>query len=308
MPDGLLRLGRKRARLVFRARMVQAIRAFFIEKGFLEVDTPYLQPALVPEAHIQAYGIGDVFLQTSPELCMKRLLSSGYGNIFQISHAFRRDERGDRHLPEFTLLEWYRIHADYTDLMTDCEALLRHLIHCLELREAVSCGGQQIDIGGSFERLSVADAFDRHAPVSLDAVMKAGRFDDFLVQYIEPHLGLKTPAILYDYPASLAALARLKPENRNLAERFELYVGGVELANGFSELNDAAEQRARFQDEIKKMNERGRGSSPMPERFLGALDHMPEAAGIALGVDRLAMVLTGAERIDDVVAFTPESL
>lgn len=288
--------------------MVQAIRAFFINQGFLEVDTPYLQPALAPEAHIQAYGVGDVFLQTSPELCMKRLLASGCGNIFQISHAFRRNERGDRHLPEFTILEWYRIHADYTDLMTDCEALLRHLSQCPDLREAIFCGDQQMNFERPFERLSVTAAFDRHAPVSLDAAMKRGRFDDFLVQYIEPNLGLKTPAILYDYPASLAALARLKPENRNLAERFELYVGGVELANGFSELNDAAEQRARFRDELKKMNERGRRCSPMPERFLRALDHVPEAAGIALGVDRLAMVLTGAEAIDDVVAFTPESL
>ncbi len=308
MPDDLFSLRSKRARLVFRARMVQAIRAFFIQQGFLEVDTPYLQPALAPETHIQTYGFGDVFLQTSPELCMKRLLASGYGNIFQISHAFRRDERGDRHLPEFTLLEWYRIHADYTDLMTDCEALLRHLAHCLGWGETVSYGDQQIDIGKAFERLSVAVAFDRHAPVSLDAAMKRGRFDDFLVQYIEPNLGLKRPAILYDYPASLAALARLKPENKTVAERFELYVGGIELANGFSELNDAAEQRVRFQDELKKMNEWGRGSPAMPERFLHALDHMPEAAGIALGVDRLMMVLTGAEAIDDVVAFTPESL
>ncbi|MFO7984564.1 MAG: EF-P lysine aminoacylase EpmA [Desulfatiglandaceae bacterium] len=294
--------------LVFRAEMIRAIRAFFLDRGYLEVDTPHLLPTLAPEVHIQAIVADGGFLQTSPEVCMKRLLAADYGKIFQICRAFRKDERGDLHLPEFSLLEWYHTHADYTGLMSDCEALLLHLAHGLNLGDTLCYRGRDIALKGPWERLSVEAAFHRYAPMSAKTALEANCFDEVLVRDIEPRLGVKTPTILYDYPAPLAALARLKPENQDLAERFELYVGGVELANGFSELIDPAEQRHRFQRELEKMRKSGMKPYPMPEKFLSVLAHMPETAGIALGVDRLAMVLFGADKIDDVVAFTPQEL
>ncbi|MEJ2589595.1 MAG: EF-P lysine aminoacylase EpmA [Deltaproteobacteria bacterium] len=298
----------RKPRLVFRARMIQAIRTFFIERDFLEVETPHLLPALAPEFHIRPVRAENAFLQTSPELCMKRLLSAGYGNIFQMTRAFRKGERGKYHLPEFSLLEWYRIHVDYRALMTDCEDLLRHLARCLELGDAVHYLDRAIDVSAPFDRLSVEAAFHRYSPVSLKKAMASGRFDDLLAQYVEPNLGRIRPTVLYDYPAPLAALARLKAEDRDVAERFELYMGGIELANGFSELNDPVEQQARFQEEREKITATGKTPTPMPDKFLSALAHMPQAAGIALGLDRLAMVLSGADKIDEVVAFTPEEV
>ncbi|MCF8081787.1 MAG: EF-P lysine aminoacylase GenX [Deltaproteobacteria bacterium] len=293
---------------MFRAALMGAIRSFFSGRGYLEVDTPHLLPTLAPEIHIRSIAAEGGFLQTSPELCMKRLLAADYGNIFQICHAFRKNERGDLHLPEFSLLEWYHTHADYTHLMTECEDLLRYLSHRLNRGDTIRYQGRDIALQGPWERLSVETAFHRYAPVSVQKALEADCFDEMLVRHIEPHLGVRRPTILYDYPAPLAALARLKPDNPALAERFELYVAGIELANGFSELIDPVEQRQRFERESAKMCDAGMTPYPMPEEFLSVLGHMPETAGIALGVDRLAMVLWGTDRIDDVAAFTPEAL
>lgn len=294
--------------LVFRAAMIRAIRDFFTDRGYLEIETPILLPTPAPEAHIRAITADGGFLQTSPELCMKRLLAADYGNIFQICRAFRKGERGDSHLPEFTLLEWYHTRADYTALMADCTALIQHIARCVNVGDTICYRGRDIEITAPWERISVEDAFHRYAPMSAQAALKADCFDDILVQHIEPHLGVTRPTILYDYPAALAALARLKPGNNDLAERFELYVGGIELANGFSELIDSAVQRDRFEREANRMRTVGIEPYPMPERFLKALTQVPETAGIALGVDRLTMVLWGADRIDEVVAFPPEAI
>ncbi len=297
-------LARKKTKLAQRARIVQAIRAFFMTEEFLEVETPHRIPGNAPELHIDAVASGAWFLHTSPELCMKRLLAAGYPKIFQICRCWRDGERGSRHLPEYTMLEWYRAEADYCQLMRDCEALLTHLVpgHLLPWR------GSSIDLTPPWPRLSVAEAFARFADTTPEAALTAGRFDEIVALRIEPHLGLEQPVFLVDYPAPLAALARLKPENRDLAERFELYIGGLELANAFSELTDPAEQRTRFAAEEAARREAGKTPYPTPEPFLQEMATMPAAAGIALGVDRLVLLLTGAASIDEVVAFTPEEL
>ncbi len=291
-----------------RAVLVQSLRDFFISRDYLEVETPLRIPAPAPEAHIVPLRSEGWFLQTSPELCMKRLLAAGFPKIFQICKCFRAHERGDRHLPEFTMLEWYAAGADYFDLMDECEGLFRHLARALGGGESLAAGARQISLAGSWERLTVAEAFRRYAPFSVEEALAEDLFDEALVVHVEPNLGCRTPSFLYDYPAELGALARLKPQDRSVAERFELYLNGIELANGFSELTDPVEQRQRFLFGQEGMRKAGFPCPPMPERFLAALDDMPEAAGIALGVDRLAMLFAGAESIEQVVAFTPEEL
>jgi lysyl-tRNA synthetase class 2 len=294
--------------LHLRAVLIQALRTFFIDRGYLEVETPIRIPAPAPEAHIAPITSEGWFLQTSPELCMKRLLAAGIPKIFQICKCFRKDERGDRHLPEFTMLEWYAAQSDYRDLMTDCEALLRHLAAAMGKEGVLEWKGRRIDLGSEWERITVAEAFQRYAPCTVEEALRKDKFDELLVEHVEPHLGMTTPTFLYDYPAALGALARLSPDDSAVAERFELYVAGLELANGFSELVDPLEQRARFLGEQESIRQQGRDPGPMPEVFLAELAEMPQAAGIALGVDRLVMLFGGADNIDQVVAFTPEGL
>lgn len=287
-----------------RATLIQGTRSFFIGQGFLEVETPIRIPAPAPEAYIEPEPAADWYLQTSPELCMKRLLAAGCPRIFQICKCFRRHERGARHLPEMTMLEWYRAAADYRALMADCEGLLRSLIG----DGALQVEGQAIDLTPPWPRLTLAAAFQRFAPIPIDQALAEDCFEEILVRDIEPHLGRDRPVFLCDYPASQASLARLHPNDPSLAERFELYVNGVELANGFSELTDAVEQRLRFEREQEIICTLGRQPGPMPEPFLADLARLPPAAGIALGIDRLVMLCTGARHIDQVVAFTPEGL
>jgi len=303
-----MKLAARKRNLLLRARMAQSIREFFVERGYLEIETPQLISAPAPEVHIDAIRAGGRYLQTSPELCMKRLLASGFPKIFQISRCFRKDERGDLHLPEFSLLEWYRTGIDYQFLMNECEALIRFVSQRLDMGGKISYRANKIDLKRPWERVSVEAAFDRYAATPLERALEEGCFDQVMVDEIEPNLGTIRPTFLYDYPASLAALARLKPDNRALAERFEIYIAGLELANGFSELNDPVEQRARFERELQIRDAEGKEAYPMPERFLRSLEHMPEAAGIALGVDRLTMFFSGALKIEEVVPFTPEEV
>jgi lysyl-tRNA synthetase class 2 len=294
----------KRQILEKRARIIQSIRAFFIRRGYLEVETPHRIPANAPEAHIDAIASDGWFLHTSPELCMKRLLAAGCPRLFQICRCWRNAERGHRHLPEFTILEWYRAEADYRVVMEECEELLRALV----AKEKLTYQGEHIDLSAPWERLTVAEAFARHAPVSLDEALAADRFDEIIAFEIEPKLGWEKPSFLYDYPVKLAAFARRKQEDPQVAERFELYIAGLELANAFSELTDAKEQRSRFEKEEALRRAFGKTPSTFPEKFLKELPAMPESAGIALGVDRLVMLLSDAVAIDEVVAFTSEEL
>jgi len=301
-------LARKRDTLTKRARIISEIRKFFSEEGYLEVETPLRIPAPAPESHIDPLPSVAWFLHTSPEICMKRLLAAGYGRVFQICHCWRAEERGKLHLSEFTMLEWYRPDTDYFGLMEECEALIRFVAAAIGLNGKVVYGGREISLLGRWERITVAEAFDRYAPYSLEEALRRDIFDELMVHDIEPHLGKAGPVFIHDYPASRGALARLKPDDSNVAERFELYIGGVELANAFTELTDAAEQRSRFLHEQETRLALGKTVSPMPERFLEELSNMPPAAGIALGLDRLVMILLQASSIDEVVAFTPEEL
>ena len=239
---------------------------------------------------------------------MKRLLAAGYPKIFQICKCFRQGERGGRHLPEFTLLEWYRAETDYLGLMDECEEMVAFVLEELGLPPVLEFQGKTLDLQRPWLRFTVQEAFERYASTPLEQAMESGRFDETLVSEIEPHLGFPKPVFLYHYPSALAALARLSKDTPAFAERFELYVAGLELANAFSELTDPVEQRARFEMELAKRKQQGKTVYPMPEKFLRSLPFMPESAGIALGVDRLVMLLSNQKEIDPVVSFTPEEL
>jgi lysyl-tRNA synthetase class 2 len=300
---------RRRVNLFLRARILSAIRHFFGENGYLEVETPVRVFAPLPEAHIDAVPADGGYLQTSPEACMKRLLAAGYSRIFQVCRCFRKGERGGRHLPEFTLLEWYAKGEDYRDLMEFCETLFAHIARRLgRAGEPLCFAGHQVDLSPPWPRLTVQEAFARYADRTLAQALCGSCFDEIMGLQIEPQLGLSRPVFLCDYPAAHGAFARRKPENPRLVERFELYAAGLELCNGFSELIDPAEQRRRFVEELDRRQKAGKEVTPMPERFLSELSGMPPAAGNALGVDRLVMLFAGAESIDEVTAFTPEEL
>jgi lysyl-tRNA synthetase class 2 len=239
---------------------------------------------------------------------MKRMLAAGYGRIFQICRCWRDGERGALHLPEFTMLEWYRVAADYRSLMDECETLLRSLPRVLGQDCSVRYQGKEADLSGAWERLSVSEAFARYGGMAMEEALVKDLFDEIMVREIEPRLGIGQPTFIYDYPAERGALARRRGDNPAVAERFELYICGLELANAFSELTDAAEQRARFSLEAAYRGSMQRTVYPLPEKFLDELGDMPPSAGIAMGVDRLVMVLLDAATIDEVVAFTPEEL
>lgn len=298
----------RHANLLLRAHIVHAIRNFFISQGFLEVETPCRIPANAPEEHIEPRTAEGSYLQTSPEICMKRLVCRGYEKIFQICRCWRGDERGKRHLPEFTMLEWYRANADYTALMQDCESLLTHVAQAVPAGNLLTYQGKRLELTGKAVRISVREAFARYSGTTLETALTEGSFDELMVIDIEPSLPSGVPVILMDYPAEMAALARLKPGDATVAERFELYAGGLELANGFSELNDPTEQRQRFIRANQARLQAGLSPLPVPEPFLAELAGMPPCAGIALGIDRLVMLCADAATIDEVVAFTPDEL
>jgi lysyl-tRNA synthetase class 2 len=300
-------LARKFQALQTRAKLIQNIRLFFIHHGFLEVETPLRIPSPAPEEHIEAIRSEDWFLQTSPELCMKRLLAAGYPRIFQISKCFRAAERGDKHLSEFTMLEWYVAGFDYHQLMAHCEALIVAATKDWGISEII-WQNKKVSLTLPWERITVADAFLKYAPIVLEEALAQDKFDEILIDYIEPHLGIDRPTFIYDYPAKLAALAKLKKSNPAVSERFEIYIGGLEIANGFSELTDAHEQRGRFEEALKARAVKNWARYDMPEKFLQSLKSLPLCSGIALGIDRLVMIMTGAATIDDVVAFPPENL
>jgi lysyl-tRNA synthetase class 2 len=294
--------------LIARARIIQAIRRFFIDHDYIEIETPIRIPAPAPETHIEAIESDHWFLQTSPELCMKMMLTAGFGRIFQICKCFRQAERGRLHLPEMTMLEWYRISSSYLDMMNECETLISQLARQINSSNLLIYQGIEIDLTPPWRRISVDEAFRRFTSVSMEAALENDRFDEIMVEAIEPNLGQPQPVFLYDYPASRGSLARSKPQDSRYAERFELYIGGLEICNAFSELTDPVEQRQRFELERNRRQNSGRLIYPMPEKFLSALGDMPEAAGNALGIDRLVMLFTDTNKIDDVVAFTPEEL
>ena len=247
-------------------------------------------------------------MQPSPEICMKPLLAHGCERIFQICKCFRKGERGLRHLPEMTMLEWYAAGETYSDLMTRTEQLILCVAQGLGVKNALAYQGDRIDLTPPWPKLTVAEAFGRYASLPVDAALAQERFDELMGVEIEPRLGRERPVFIHDYPAACGSLARLKPEDPSVAERFELYIGGLELCNGFSELIDPIEQRRRFEVELEVRRRRGHPVHGLPEKFLETLAALRPCAGNALGIDRLVMLFTDSASIDEVVAFTPEKL
>jgi lysyl-tRNA synthetase class 2 len=325
----------RRGFLRARGRITTAIRHWFAAADFVEVETGILQVSPGNELHLQAFASEWVtpggerlphYLRTSPEFACKKLLAAGERRIFEIARVFRNRERGALHHPEFTLVEWYRAGAPYAAVMQDGIALLRIAAEAAGTR-ALSFRDRSADPFAEPERITVAEAFARYAGIDLLATVSGGEahrenlawraqaagvrlaaddswsdiFSRVLVEKVEHRLGLGRPTILYEYPAPEAALARPKNGDPRLAERFELYVCGVELANGFGELTDAAEQRRRFEVAMAEKARIYGERYPIDEDFLLALAQMPEASGCALGLDRLVMLATGAPRIDQVI-------
>ena len=305
--DGLRRLVQIKANLERRALIYDGIRTFFCKEGFLEVETPLRVPVVAPEQYIVPFAADGWFLSTSPELQMKRLLAAGYKKIFQICHCFRRDERGSRHNPEFTMLEWYRIGTDYMQIIRDTEQLLLFIACTLGVGSTIRYQGKNIDLMPPWQRITVREAFLRAAGWDPVTAHDPERFDIDLVNRVMPSFAPDRPTVLMDYPAAGASLARLKPANPLVAERAEVFIGGLEIANAYSELNDAIEQEQRFRAEIERMKQEGK-MAQMPERFLEAIARLPECSGIALGVDRLAMLFCNTTSIDDVIAFPTDAL
>ncbi len=299
--------------LAARARALGAVRDYFASEAFLEVETPWRVPAPGVDLHLDAIAAAGGYLITSPELHMKRLLVAGLPRVFQLARASRQDELGDWHEPEFSMLEWYRAFADLEAVIGDTEQLLRRVALSVSgTTQLFGATGQAYALDLPFPRVTVREAFREHAGIA-DAVDLAssdeGRYFELLVNLVEPGLAREPrPLILWKYPANQAALARLSASDPSVAERFELYVGGVELCNGFDELTDATEQRARFERDSARRAAEGRPTYPIDEPFLAALSAgMPRAGGNALGFDRLVMLATGARNIGQVMAFPTRS-
>jgi lysyl-tRNA synthetase class 2 len=326
----------RRPFLKVRSRVLAACRQFFGREHFTEVDVPALQVSPGNEAHLSAFATElidpggartPLYLATSPEFAMKKLLAAGETRIFALAHAYRNRERGPLHHPEFTLLEWYRVGEDYSRLIEDCTGLVSEAAIAAGV-DTFGYRGRTMNAFAEPEVISVTDAFMEHALIDLTATLDgAGEgdrdllargaerhgirvtpddtwsdiFSKVLSEAIEPKLGLGRATILIDYPASEAAWARVKADDPSLAERFELFACGVELANAFGELTDPAEQRRRLEAQIATRARLYGETYPIDEDFLAALGTMPPACGIALGFDRLVMLASGAERIEQVI-------
>lgn len=319
--------------LVRRADMIRKLRAFFEDRQYVEVETPALQVCPGMEPHLSAFATSlgephgsrrDMFLHTSPEFAMKKLMVAGMRRIFQLARVFRDGERSAKHHPEFTMLEWYRAGEEWRGLAGEAAELVRHVCGETARRGDIVC-----DLGAPWEYLSVEEAFARWTGIGLLATApdplapdteslrfaadgigvrtdEEDSWDDIFfrifLERIEPHLGDGAPTVLHSYPLSMAALARPSPEDGRVADRFEIFICGLELANGYGELTDPVEQRRRFDVEIARRKALGRDAYPVDEEFFDALDEgLPACSGIALGFDRLVMLATGAERIEDVL-------
>ncbi len=329
---------KRRANLDVRQRVINAIREYFANEGFAEVDTPCLQKSPGNEVHLQAFQTAfrnphggpeeKLYLHTSPEFAMKKLLVAGELKIYQLAHAFRNAERSGRHHPEFTMLEWYRAHVDTQTTMRDCVALVRACAQAADIK-TIEANGMTCDPFADWETTPVPEAFRRYADINLlatapdpakpDAALlrKAAEplglhmaeddsweniFFRVMAEKIEPYLGKDRPTFLCDYPVSMAALAKPKADDPRLAERFELYVAGYEIANAFYELTDADEQLRRFEADMALKEKLYGERHPIDMDFIDALRYgMPPSAGIALGVDRLVMLCAGTENIEDVL-------
>ncbi|HJK95568.1 MAG TPA: EF-P lysine aminoacylase EpmA [Polyangiaceae bacterium LLY-WYZ-15_(1-7)] len=305
-------------RLRERAAMKQAVRDFFAQRAFLEVETPAMVPSPGLDLHLDAFevqpgalGDGPRWLITSPEYQMKRVLAGGAARIVQIARCFRDGERGRHHEPEFTMVEWYRAFAGSAEVMRDTEQLVAHVARgTREGSTVIPARGTPVDVAPPWERLTVAEALERYAGKTLAALLPdEERFFRVWIEEVEPQLGRGRPVFVTHWPASMASLARLDPRDPSVADRFEAYVDGLELCNGFGELVDPVEQRDRLERDQRAREEAGKPAYPIDERFLGALEEgLPPCGGNALGFDRLVMLVLGAAHIEDVLALPSRRL
>lgn len=287
-----------------RARIATAVRRWFAAAGFTEVETTALAFSPGAEVHVDAFESGGRFLHTSPEFAMKKLLAAGEQKIFFLGKCWRRGETGPLHAEEFTMLEWYRAGAPYQHVMDDCVALAR--LAADETQSPLRWKDRECDPHAAPQKLTVREAFIRYSPQEgiVEPPSSTDEFSKRIVTDIEPNLGAPALTLLHEYPISEAALAQRTQHDPNVAERFEMYACGVELANGFGELSDPVEQRARLVADMAEKQKRYGKTWPIDEDFLSALAHMPPASGVALGFDRLVMLATGARHISDVL-WTP---
>ncbi|MFO7871228.1 MAG: amino acid--tRNA ligase-related protein [Kiritimatiellia bacterium] len=290
---------------VIRSKVLMAVRDFFHGRGYIEVETPVRIEAPPPELHIDAEPCGNGYLRTSPELHMKRLLAEGYGRIFQMGPCFRRGEKGPFHNPEYTMLEWYRCDADYMDMLRECRKLLIHVCRKVLGSPVLNCRSQKIHLARNWNVITVNKAFRNAAGWDPITSFDPDRFDVDLVTKVIPSFPADVPTVIKDYPAETAAMARCGRPPQGTAERLEVFAGGLELANAFSELTDPAEQKARFRQWRAERRRAGRDIYPEDTLFLAAMESgLPPSAGTALGVDRLVMLAADCLSIDMVRAFT----
>ncbi len=336
-------------RYFVREKVIMAIRTFFREQKFHEVETPFLTGSLPPESYLDVFETtildrkrrpGRAFLPTSPEPFLKKLLVAGIGNCFSITKSFRNTEGESKtHNPEFTILEWYRVEADYRDIMKDCEELLL-FINTYLLRSKRASGavntqkliyqGDTVDLSAPWDKVTMTDAFKKYAGIPAEIFLSEKKllaaakrkgykvepgddweelFNQIFLNEIEPKLGRGKPTIMYDYPVALAALSKKKKSDRRFAERFEFYIEGLELGDAYSELTDWKEQLERFRDESKEQRRLGKLAHPIDKDFIEALKvGMPTAGGIAVGVDRLIMLFADVTNIADTLFFPAEEL
>ncbi len=289
-----------------RALIYKFIRKFFEDRGFLEVETPVRVPVIAPEAYIMPFESESWFLSTSPELHMKRMLAAGYKKLFQFSRCFRKGEQGRLHNPEFTMLEWYCVNAGYMVIIQHIEDLVSYLAKEMGLRK-IKYGNSDFDISTPWSRMTVRDAYLKFA--GWDPTMQPDplRFDIDMAEKVIPGLSKDHPTVLLDYPSFAAALARIKPDNPAVTERAEVFFGELELANVYSELVDADEQKKRFVEAIGQIEKEQGKKMQMPDKFIEALPFIPECGGVALGIDRLVMLLCNAASIDEVMPFTADN-
>lgn len=292
-PENVSHLESIKARLRMRAGLFSAVRNYFNRHGFLEVETPVMIKAPAPEEFIEAPSAGDKFLRTSPELQMKQLLAAGYEKIYEIGPCFRQGEFGRRHREEFTMLEWYEVGKDSNYLI----GFTHEMLKAAAPQPVVEYAGCKIDLSLPPEIISVDEAYNKYCGKSPDQTLQDGDFDELMVTLVEPELGKDRATFLSGYPAERAALAEIGENGR--AMRWELYLGGLEIANAYTELTDPVEQRKRFEEAKVARDEANNTPYPEPEEFYKALDYgLPQSTGCALGLDRLVMVFTNAKDID----------
>lgn len=288
-----------------RQTLADSIRNYFRGQGYLEVQTPLRIRAPALEDYIDAEPSGAWYLRTSPELQMKRLLAAGFERIFQLGPCFRKGERGPQHLPEFAMLEWYRARTDCYGILRETSELVRHCARQITGNTDIVYQGKTIRLGDDWDIVSVDDAFTRHAGAdALDKIVEAGNFETVLVEDVLPRLEPERPTVMHSFPASMSSLARRCENNPGRVERWELFIGGMEIANAYSELTDYHDQLQRFDASRRLREAAGRDVYPVDQEYLQILqDGFPPCGGIAFGVDRFLMLLTNQPTIQDVVLF-----